>query len=93
MGQKIRLKYVPGHSGVVGNEGADGLAVRGVALPQLGEVDWDGRRNVKAKLISNSDSALKSSLERKWNGGGLEGFDVNCREIHCFTKTHTEVDR
>jgi len=41
-GQKVQLQYVRGHVGVVGNEGADLLAVRGTALPPIAERDWSG---------------------------------------------------
>ncbi len=40
IGQKIRLQYVRGHSGEVGNEGADRLANQGTLLSPTPELDW-----------------------------------------------------
>ncbi|PPQ99538.1 hypothetical protein CVT24_005328 [Panaeolus cyanescens] len=40
-GQKVRFKYVKGHSGHVGNDGADDMANRGALLPILQERDWE----------------------------------------------------
>lgn len=39
--QKIRLQYVKGHSGDVGNDGADDMANRGTMLPTVEERDWE----------------------------------------------------
>ena len=41
-GQPVRLEYVKGHSGDVGNDGADVLAVAGCSLPEIPERDWGG---------------------------------------------------
>jgi ribonuclease HI len=43
-GQQVRLEYVRGHVGEVGNEGADALAVRGAKLHDVEEPDWDAQR-------------------------------------------------
>lgn len=43
-GQQVRLEYVRGHAGEVGNEGADALAVHGAKLHEVEEPDWDALR-------------------------------------------------
>ncbi|KAF7303056.1 Ribonuclease H [Mycena kentingensis (nom. inval.)] len=39
-GQLVEFKHVRGHSGHVGNEGADKLAVAGAYMPEVDERDW-----------------------------------------------------
>jgi hypothetical protein len=39
--QKIRLQHVKGHSGDVGNDGADAMANRGTLLPAVEDRDWE----------------------------------------------------
>lgn len=39
-GQPVQLEYVKGHSGNVGNDGADALAVAGCSLREVPERDW-----------------------------------------------------
>jgi len=39
-GQPVKIEYVKGHSGNVGNDGADALAVAGCDLPEEPERDW-----------------------------------------------------
>ncbi|KAF9566924.1 ribonuclease H-like protein [Agrocybe pediades] len=41
VGQKVRFEYVEGHSGEVGNDGADEMANIGVTKPELPDRDWD----------------------------------------------------
>jgi RNase H len=38
--QSIHLEYVKGHSGDVGNDGADALAVAGCWKPEIPEKNW-----------------------------------------------------
>jgi ribonuclease HI len=40
-GQQVRMKYVKGHSGEEGNEGADAEANKGTILPAVPERDWE----------------------------------------------------
>lgn len=40
-GQKVKLEYVKGHSGDVGNDGADAMANQGALLPDTPERDWE----------------------------------------------------
>ena len=55
--QKIRLQYVKGHSGDVGNDGADAMANRGTLLPAVKERDWEA---LELKL---SEQLEQSSVE------------------------------
>jgi len=41
-GQPVQLEYVKGHSGDVGNDGADAMAVAGCARPVMPDRDWVG---------------------------------------------------
>jgi len=68
-GQPVQLEYVKGHSGDVGNDGADGLAVAGCNLPETPERDWGGlkethdlERDLMAGLMAgiNPDDFLLS---------------------------------
>ena len=55
-GQPVRLEYVKGHSGDVGNDGADALAVAGCSLPEIPERDWVGLKethNLEQDMMAN----------------------------------------
>ncbi|THH08974.1 hypothetical protein EW145_g2335 [Phellinidium pouzarii] len=58
-GQDVRFVYVRGHAGIVGNEGADGLANTGVLLPEVDERNWDAERRRIVRLMEQ----LKEELE------------------------------
>ncbi|KAH9992197.1 ribonuclease H-like domain-containing protein [Russula compacta] len=57
--QQVKLEYVRGHSGEVGNEGADALAACGARLHEVEEPDWDrlrlGKDAVRASVESVAD--------------------------------------
>jgi ribonuclease HI len=44
-GQRVQLEFVKGHSGNVGNNGADALATVGHSHPEVEEKDWVGLKN------------------------------------------------
>jgi hypothetical protein len=55
--QKIRLQHVKGHSGDVGNDGADAMANIGTLLPVVEDRDWEA---LEMKL---SEQLEKGSVE------------------------------
>jgi hypothetical protein len=70
-GQPVRIEYVKGHSGDVGNDGADALAVAGCDHPQMPERDWiglktaysyDAEQDLMADLV-DIDPAVSSVIE------------------------------
>ncbi|TFK41995.1 ribonuclease H-like domain-containing protein [Crucibulum laeve] len=60
-GQIIRIQYVKGHAGIVGNEGADDEANKGARLPPVPERDWEtlekNLREQEAKLDRDVEPA------------------------------------
>ena len=52
--QKIRLQYVKGHSGNIGNDGADAMANKGALLPPVEELDWEAIESKLLKLLEQS---------------------------------------
>lgn len=61
-GQPVQLEYVKGHSGDVGNDGADALAVSGCNLLEIPERDWVGLKEVH-------------NMEQDMMAGLMEGID------------------
>jgi ribonuclease HI len=53
-GQKVRLQYVRGHSGEVGNEGADRLANDGAFMSPTPELDWKLLEDHLEEILSNT---------------------------------------
>ena len=63
-GQPVKIEYVKGHSGNVGNDGADALAVAGCDLPEQPERDWAKlRRDYKLEKDSAMHSIMDADLE------------------------------
>ena len=52
--QKIRLQYIKGHSGDVGNDGADAMANRGTLLPPVEDRDWETLEMNLSKQLEKS---------------------------------------
>lgn len=61
-GQPVQFEYVKAHSGDVGNDGADALAVSGCYLLETPERDWVGLKEIH-------------SLEQDMMAGLMEGID------------------
>jgi ribonuclease HI len=63
-GQKVELAYVKGHSGHVGNDGADYQANLGALQPELPERDWAAaERDLLTRLESSTPAAIVESRE------------------------------
>jgi len=56
-GQPVQFDYVKGHSGNVGNDGADALAVAGCSHPEMPERDWEG-----LKETYSAEQAMMNSM-------------------------------
>ena len=79
--QKIRLQYVKGHSGDVGNDGADAMANRGTLLPEVEERDWEA---LEMKL---SEQLQKSHVETN----GVEPAPMEVQDRDDVENTVTEI--
>ncbi|KAH9486418.1 Ribonuclease H1 [Psilocybe cubensis] len=52
MGQKVVLEYVKGHSGDIGNDGADFMANQGAVKPRVDERPWEAiEKQLQRKLM------------------------------------------
>ncbi|KIM47669.1 hypothetical protein M413DRAFT_439336 [Hebeloma cylindrosporum] len=65
LGQKVVLEYVKGHSGDVGNDGADAMANQGALLPATPERDWEA---LERQLVGQFDDIIPVDASR----GGIE---------------------
>lgn len=67
--QKIRLQHVKGHSGDVGNDGADAMANRGTLLPAVEDRDWEAlemellKQSEKCSAETNSVDAVPMEVQ------------------------------
>jgi ribonuclease HI len=68
-GQPVKLEYVKGHSGDVGNDGADALAVAGCGFPAKPERDWvrhketyKAEQDLMVDLMMDIDPAVSPTL-------------------------------
>lgn len=67
IGQKVVLEYVKGHSGDVGNDGADAMANQGALLPATPERDWEA---LEQRLMEQFEEIIPVGASR----GGIEIF-------------------
>ncbi|KAF9038907.1 ribonuclease H-like protein [Hymenopellis radicata] len=62
---QITMKYVPGHSGNVGNTEADRLARAGTRLPKVGSRDWTAEKFKLSGQISVADLPSRTFVTSK----------------------------
>jgi ribonuclease HI len=71
LGQKVVLEYVKGHSGDLGNDGADAMANQGALLPPTPERDWGA---LEQQLMQRLDETMPVGAMHA-EIVGLEGGD------------------
>jgi hypothetical protein len=88
-GQKFRFVKVKGHSGDVGNDGADALAVAGAykGMETAIEQDWESLAEEVANTTYESDGTLRKPTRTTRDIGG--SLDLSVRELlpHLFSHT------
>lgn len=62
-GHKVHLQYVKGHSGDIGNDGADAMANLGALLPEVEERDWDQLEKDLKKIEKTSQVVKAAPIE------------------------------
>ena len=85
-GQPVQFEYVKGHSGDVGNDGADALAVAGCSRPEMPERDWVGLKEshnteqiMMTDLMMGIDPAVSSTLSPLCHNS--QGLSLTTRRI------------
>lgn len=63
LGQKAVLEYVKGHSGDVGNDGADLMANRGSTMSELEDRDWDALEQELEEQIRDMYNVSKTNVQ------------------------------
>jgi RNase H len=75
--QRIRLQYVKGHSGDIGNDGADAMANGGTLLPAVEERDW---------------AALERKLSEQLEQGSVETSDIEPQPLPLEVQDTDDVE-
>ncbi|KAG6851397.1 hypothetical protein H0H93_005795 [Arthromyces matolae] len=61
IGQEVRMQYVKGHSGDVGNDGADAQANLGAFLPPIPERDW---AKAEKEVLDQAEQDCRTTVQR-----------------------------
>ena len=79
-GQPVQFEYVKGHSGNVGNDGADALAVAGCNHPEIPDRDWVGLKdshNLEQKMMADLTAGIDPDVSSASSPRRTSGFFTN----------------